>query len=552
MPDLEHTLQGHDLAFLKMVAEAWGLELSAPDARSALPQLVEALHDPTLVQDMIDILPLEAREALAALLQNDGQMSWSLFTRRFGEVRSMGAGRRDRERPDLHPISMTELLWYRALIGRAFMDLPPEPQEMAYIPEDLPLHTLQLIPGTHQDLPPGRPATPREMKARIPATDLILDDACTLLAALRMGLEPPEFLVSGETLTAPVLRDLLDSAGLLNTDGQPLPDAARMFLEAPRPQAILRLVLAWVQSRVINELRQLPDLAAEGTWENDAYAARKTILDWVSQVPAGTWWSLAGFVSTIHEQYPDFQRPAGDYDSWHIKRITTGQYLRGFSHWDEVDGALIRYLICGPLHWLGMVDLAAPSPEAPPTAFSLSARAADLWNSQPPASLPPEVDDLRVTADGLILMPFRSHRALRYQVSRFCEWLPNHAEGYRYHITPESLERARFQGLKVTHLLSLLRRHSAAPIPPTLVQALERWDEVGLQAHLDQVTLLRVDSPAVLDALRSTRAARWLGEMLTPTIVIIKPGAEEAVRRALLEIGYLSSPSAGKNPTEQS
>jgi len=104
----------------------------------------------------------------------------------------------------------------------------------------------------------------------------------------------------------------------------------------------------------------------------------------------------------------------------------------------------------------------------------------------------------------------------------------------------------------VTHLLSLLRRHSAAPIPPTLVQALERWDEVGLQAHLDQVTLLRVDSPAVLDALRSTRAARWLGEMLTPTIVIIKPGAEEAVRRALLEIGYLSSPSAGKNPTEQS
>ncbi len=50
MPDLEHTLQGHDLAFLKMVAEAWGLELSAPDAQSALPQLVEALHDPTLVQ----------------------------------------------------------------------------------------------------------------------------------------------------------------------------------------------------------------------------------------------------------------------------------------------------------------------------------------------------------------------------------------------------------------------------------------------------------------------------------------------------------------------
>jgi hypothetical protein len=69
-----------------------------------------------------------------------------------------------------------------------------------------------------------------------------------------------------------------------------------MFLEAPRPQAILRLVLAWVQSRVINELRQLPDLAAEGTWENDACAARKTILDWVSQfqqAPGGAWQDLS-------------------------------------------------------------------------------------------------------------------------------------------------------------------------------------------------------------------------------------------------------------------
>ncbi len=149
-------------------------------------------------------------------------------------------------------------------------------------------------------------------------------------------------------------------------------------------------------------------------------------------------------------------------------------------------------------------------------------------------------------------MPFRSHRALRYQVSRFCEWLPNHADGYRYHITPESLERARFQGLKVTHLLSLLRRHSAAPIPPTLVQALERWDEVGLQAHLDQVTLLRVDSPAVLDTLRSTRAARWLGEMLTPTIIIIKTRSRGSspARPAGDWISFL--PSAGKNLTEQS
>ena len=53
-----------------------------------------------------------------------------------------------------------------------------------------------------------------------------------------------------------------------------------------------------------------------------------------------------------------------------------GDYLRGFSTWDEVDGALVRFLITGPMHWLGLVDLAAPrlpARRAPPSALRLSA-----------------------------------------------------------------------------------------------------------------------------------------------------------------------------------
>ncbi len=56
---------------------------------------------------------------------------------------------------------------------------------------------------------------------------------------------------------------------------------------------------------------------------------------------------------------PRLPAPAGDYDSWFIKRASDGQYLRGFAHWEEVDGALIKYFITDILHWLGQVDLSA-------------------------------------------------------------------------------------------------------------------------------------------------------------------------------------------------
>ena len=50
---------------------------------------------------------------------------------------------------------------------------------------------------------------------------------------------------------------------------------------------------------------------------------------------------------------PDFQRPTGNYDTWYIRDTTTQEFLKGFEQWDAVEGALLRFLFRGPLHWLG-------------------------------------------------------------------------------------------------------------------------------------------------------------------------------------------------------
>lgn len=549
MPDLEHTLQGHDLGFLKIVAGSWGIELNAPDTVTALPALAARILDHADFTEVIEALPSDAKAVLQALVQNEGRLPWASFVRKYGDLRRMGPARRDRERPDRKPASAVEVLWYRGLIGRAFFNLEPstEPQEYAYIPDDV----LTLLPVLRPDTPPplGRPATPNEAANPQPASDHILDHACTLLAALRVRMDESalEALPLGR-IPIQALKGLLHSAQLLDQDDMPLAEQTRAFLEAPRARALAQLARGWMEDPRFNELRLLPGLRFEGEWENDALRARQVMLELVSQIPENRWWSLSAFVAGIHEQQPDFQRPAGDYDSWFIRKESTPggaySYLRGFGAWEDVDGALVRFLICGPMHWLGLVDLAAPGAGEPPTALRLSRWAHALWHGNAPDGLPEEKASLKVMVDGRLAIPFLAPRAVRYQVARFCQWEGEKEQDglteYHYRITPNGLEQARGQGLRATQLVGLLRRHHEGPLPPVLVQALERWENTGTQALVERVMVLRVTSTEILTALRKTRAARFLGDALNETTVTIRPGAEEQVLSALAEIGYFA------------
>lgn len=550
MPDLSQSLQGRDLGHLRIVSELWGIGFDAPDARTGLARLCPLIIDRKVVQEGIATLPSEARLALDELVKNGGRLSWALFTRRYGIVREMGPGRRDRERPYRTPASPAEALWYRALVARAFFDASGGPEEYAYIPDDL----LGLIPvGQNRDMAPlGRPATPGERLGLILASDRILDHACTLLAALRLGLDQDQVQSQAaswgpenQPLRVDALRQLLYSASLLDDDGLPQPEPTRLFLEASRGEALAMLAQAWLHSETFNDLRMVPGLSFEGEWKNDPLQARRKILGFLSTVPVSTWWSLPAFIAQIREQFPDYQRPAGDYDSWFIRDEKTGEFLRGFAAWNEVDGALVHFILAGPLHWLGVLDLAAPTGESFPTAFRISGKTAVLLKGEAPQGLPLEDATMHVRSDARLVIPRLAPRVARYQVARFSQWEGETENEYRYRLTPASLARARGQGLATGHLVALLRRY-AVHIPPSLGKALERWEKHGAEARLEQVAVLRLASPEMLQAVRSSRAARFLGEPLGPTTVIIKPGAMQKVLAILAELGYLGELEPGK------
>jgi len=536
LPDLEHSLHGHDLGYLRIVAEGWGLDLTAPDVGTALPELVRFLVDSAMVEEILVTLSPEALSAISALLKKNGRLPWVQFTRQFGDVREIGPGRRDRQRPDKSPVSTAEILWYRALVARAFFDTPRGSEEFAYIPDDLfPLISQKTsLQGV---APLGRAATAAERAHPIPADDGLLDHICTLLAARRIDQDISSLPENIE----PFLNALLASAGILGADGQPNLDATRAHLEAPRGDALLQLAQAWLNSAAHNDLHLVPHLQAEGQWENDPLSTRHFIIRLLDALPSNTWWNLSAFIADIRRDHPDFQRPAGDYDSWYIKNTETGEFLRGFEHWDDVDGALILYLITGPLCWLGFVDLAAPEEDPLPSqgiAFRYSGWADALFADTAPEGVSAETDPVHVRSDGRLGVPLNAPRSVRYQIARFCRWEPETHHEYRYLLTPTSLERARQQGLQISHLLTLLQKHADSP-PPNIIKALKQWEQRGTEIHVEQHVILRVGSPKILQSLQKTRAARFLGDPLGPTSIIVKAGAEEKVLAALLEMGFM-------------
>lgn len=559
MRALLRTLEDEDPGRLRIVAELWGLELVPGPARTMAAALAQAMLDPETAHEVADTLPAAERQTLDHLLGQAGRLPLADLTRRFGPLREIGPGRRDREKVWRQPASPVEALWYRGLIARAFGDTPAGPQEFAFVPDDL----ARLLPAPAAPaFTPGRPTPP---PAALHVAGLAaLDDAVTLLAALRRrgasGLPLPAarqaalrpFLLQPDS--AALLLSLLCSMQLLRGSPlQPAPEAVREFLALPAGEALARLQRAWLESADWNDLAQIDALEApSGRWPNDPRLARRAVAGILGTLPAGAWWDLDSLVAAVREHAPGFQRPGGEFDSWYMRDARTGAFLRGFEHWDAVEGALLRALVRGPLHWLGALDLGGPAPAAPATSLRRTERAASLLDPHAAAAADPPPPPAVVSADGLVRVPRGGRHMQRYQIARVSLWGGLDRSAHHYRLSPASLAAAAAQGLRAHHVRSMLEEASGRSLPASLARALERWERSGAEARGERAMVLRVAEPRVLRALRAHPAcARYLGEAVGPRAVLVAVRDWEKLLAAAARMGLLIEPDpeqAGPGP----
>jgi hypothetical protein len=541
MRTLESALSDHDLPTLRVIGEWWELDLTGADKAECVRALAEHLGVLDLEEEM-KYVPPEETAALLGLARAGGSIATGTFEREHGEIRQMGPGRLEREEPWLDPVSPAEALWYRGLIYKAFDDTTAAGDlvERVYLPEPFMRQLSALAsPETEEETAQGpRPVAAPDMA--LPESNHAVDDLTTLLAFAQTedvqqgGLSPLlPYFYDHDRRRLGLLAVLAEEMDLLRTQEgvlRPL-RAAVAWLRMGREMQLQALAEAWSRS-AWNELCQTPGIRCEGSgWSNEPILARTTLLETVARDQS--WYAIDDIVNQIKEEDPDFQRPEGRYDSWYVRDIARDAYLKGFESWDEVEGRLLRFLIEGPMSWLGLCLTAEGK-------FRLTKRALSWMANEMPAEAEVQVP-LVVRSDAAILVPYNATRYQRFQVARIATPEPlEPGEPYLYRLTPLSLRQAQDAGIEPERVIAFLREASERPIPASVQRALERWQERGAEARLQPAMVLRVRDAAILDTLQKNPKTRaYVGERLGDLAALVTNDKWQELQRVVAQLGLL-------------
>mgnify|MGYP001070364893 CR=1 FL=1 len=557
---LRQCLLDTNLARLRAIARFWDVELMASRQRDAAMQLAQVMATPEAITYAWGTLPEDQRQALKQLLATDGQMPLRIFTREWGEIRSMGPGRLARERPWQTPISSAEGLWYTGFISRAFEQGEDDAYEVIFIPPEIRDH----LPVPSASSPALTLEASPDPSVVHSSGDAFLDDVCTLLAYLQNERMRPgrdeggwparhaddlaRRLRDPDPTRMSLLQHLTQRLGWLRvTDSnhlRPDPGPVTAWLQSPTDQQRSVLAVAWQEDSIWNDLFHVPTLHPEdtGAWRNDPLRARKSICQHLEICTPNIWYKIGDFVAAIKQIDPDFQRPGGDYDAWYIRDAATGAYLSGFESWEAIEGAFIRYLITGPLAWLGLTDLGAVTPNQPWTVFRLTAAGAVCLNLADQSLPQTEPTPLDLRPNFTLLVP-PPRRYERFQLARVADWVNSppaeEVKGFFiYRLAPNSLERARQQGISVTRVLEFLNQVTDAPVHRSVEAALTRWDARGIEARLERVMLLRLSDEDLMTQVKSSPLTRsFIQERIGPTAALVRECDWANLASALGEMG---------------
>ena len=508
MPTTAQMLREHTPKLIEIIAELRSTELDPGiPVGQAAPILADSITSPASVASVLDDLAEEYPGTIAALQQlkgANGEILEYQFVRSHGPLQIPGDANLAESEAWLHPSSVSEVLYFHALIGRYFSGSGREAASKIYIPTDI----LPLIPepegGEDEqglDIEPARPPATEQI---LDTTDYLLSDLLSYLAALfqnawrlRDGVPRPEdierlkerLLVMPDTDLLAVRLELLchlaAEMGLVEDGRTEAGQAIRTlhgnnvhrFLMLDRAAQRRALWDTWFRSDTWSDLRHVPILDCRNLerWGAPAHAAgtRGNFGQALAALPLTRWFRQSDVVEAVHRFNPDFQRTTGDYDSWYVWHRGKEAFVGGFDNWHQVEGELARFLLEGPLLWLDAVRLA--DNRGGPPILTLTREGA-VWLGRDlellPVSARPRVT---IHPDFSLEVPVALDLHARFRVERFANWVRTD-QVYRYQINQRSLDRAFGAGLTATQIVEALRAMTN-DVPETVANGIRRYEE---------------------------------------------------------------------------
>lgn len=487
---------------LQVVAELRGAFLDGADNREQAIELLAAqITEPTSTQmafQEVTDFSAQAQDAIETLLKEDGEIIEAQFSRDYGSIRQMGPAKLERDTPWLYPESVSELLYYYGLLGRGITGSGSSAHTIVYLPSDIIPWLPQPKSGVSEGGLPIQPIPPPHPSRTLMADDSFLDDIGTLLGflrtdTLRINGQGPDaddidrlvprlqfpFVDSHDlNMRLALLLHLAKRMGWLHRGAgnvvELTGERVRGFLNRTRSEQRYDLWRSWRSSPEWDDLRRTPGLECTdtGNWSNAPRQTRDAVSELLAKLQPNMWYSFDDFQTVVKEAKPDFQRTTGNYDTWYIRSTETQEFLKGFEHWDDVEGALLRFMINGPLHWLGAIDLAEPS-AGDDVHFALSQWGAHWLELDVPMPEEQPRRPLMVDDEFNILLTLGSPLSERYRVERFAQWQASYPQ-YTYKITADSLTKAASAQINANQVLDFLKKRTRQ-VPESVASALSNY-----------------------------------------------------------------------------
>ena len=221
--------------------------------------------------------------------------------------------------------------------------------------------------------------------------------------------------------------------------------------------------------------------------------------------------------------------------------------------WQKVETPFIRGVICGPLHWQGLIDLGWAGDRAgEPTAFRLTALGAWLLGLGPPPEIRAEGGRVIVQPNLHIVALDPVNDATLVTLDRFAERL-SAERAVEYQLTRASVYRGQQQGWDVPRVKEFLQQQTHTDLPGNVARTLDEWQTLHERIVIRPHVAVAHGSPAALDTLAHDPAtaalivARPQPEVaLAPAISAIKPLTHVLHRHGILPL-ITSQPSVPPN-----
>jgi hypothetical protein len=293
----------------------------------------------------------------------------------------------------------------------------------------------------------------------------------------------------------------------------------------------------------------------------DLVAFRHLVLRALAALPDRRWVALQDLCQLLRPVWPRFDQTVRDpyYRShlhsdrrrtgaWYLTRDGQQLYPGKVQDWDSAQGSLVRQIIAGPLHWLGLADLFRDGDDL--VAFRLQGLA-ELYQDRVESVPPPrhaakqalaavqaeavDVDELQIVVKPS-LVSAQAHDLLD-KIARLEAAEPDR---FVYQLDAQAAYEAFERGATLSEILEGWEKFLKVAMPDTICDQLSAWWRAYGQVRLyEDLTVIEFgDDYALAEARAVTSLDQHLIAEISPRLAIIHPQALAQLRAELEKAGY--------------